>query len=91
MRADDNHISRLHSEFDTTFHQTDLDPENTMLYDTMFPLGQRLNDQIQKHVQLLRQKSKVHWLQQRVTNTKFFYAKMSMRRHRNKIHALLDS
>lgn len=56
----------------------------------MYCLRQTL-DQINKHHEFLKQQSIVLWLQKEDRNTKYFYAKMSMRRHRNKIHALLDS
>lgn len=36
-------------------------------------------------------KVKIYWLQKGERNSKFFYAKMSVRRHKHKIHALLHS
>lgn len=90
LRACEKPITQLQSEFDTLFYQLDQDSENTTLYDSMYYMGQSLNEKIQKHNEFLPQQSKVLWLQQGDSNTKKFYAKMSMRRHRNKIHALLD-
>lgn len=91
LRACDKPINHPRSKFDTLFCQLDQDLENTTLYDTMQKLGQSLNENTQKHNMLLGQQSKVLWLQQGGSNTKFFYAKMSMCRHRNKTHALLGS
>lgn len=53
LRASENHISRLQIDFDTVCHQTDQDPENITLYDTMFQMGQNLNEQIHRQLEFL--------------------------------------
>lgn len=57
----------------------------------MCKLDQKLNEYTQQHIEFLKKQSKVLWLHQGNSSTKYSYAKMNMRRHRNKIHALLDA
>lgn len=59
LRAYEKPITHLQSEFDTLFYQLDQDSENTTLYDSMYCMGQSLNEKIQKHNEFLRQQSNV--------------------------------
>lgn len=49
----------------------------------------KYNEALQLHVLELKQKSKVDWLTQGDEATKFFYAKMTTRRHYNCSTALI--
>lgn len=71
LKANDNTITTLQTEFDLVFHQSDQYLENLLLYDTMYYLGQRLNYQIFKHHEFFRQHSKVLWLRETETLNNF--------------------
>lgn len=87
LRSKDYIILKLQSNFDTLFH-LDWDLENQTLYDNMYHTSQKLKDQLGKQNEFSH---KVLWLHQGDNNTKYFYAKMSMRKHRNNIQALMDA
>lgn len=55
LRARDKPIIQPQTEFENMFYQTDQDPENTAIYDTMYQMGQRLNEQIEQRSEFLRQ------------------------------------
>lgn len=74
----DNNIVNLQFEYDTMFYLADQDLENCIIYDDMYHIGQKLNYQLVKQHEFLRQQSKVLWLQRGVSNTRYFYAKMLM-------------
>lgn len=57
----------------------------------VFHISKDLTEELQRQHLLLQQQSKVLWIQQGDSITKFFYEKMSMHRQRNKIQALLHS
>lgn len=64
LRGRGKPITQIQAEFESIFYQIDQDPEYTALYDTIYQMGQRLNDQTQQHTEFLRQQRKVLWLQQ---------------------------
>lgn len=41
------------NDFDAAFYQADQDPENLILYEHMYHLGQSLNNQLQKQEEFL--------------------------------------
>lgn len=89
LRDKNNQINKLQEDFSSAFLQLDQDPDNTLLYDMVHQISATLTEKLQRQHLLLQQQSKVLWLQQGDSSTKFFYAKMSMRRQRNTIQALL--
>lgn len=54
-----------------------------------------MNMELKKHMQVqykeLIQKRKTLWLVEGDTNSKFFFGKMSMRKHKNRVQALLST
>lgn len=88
LKKQDN-VSKLQDEYNKYFLLSDADLKNATIYSTLMNINTQLLQAFKIQSECLMQKSKTLWLQEGVTNYKFFYSRMSKRRNADKIQALM--
>lgn len=59
-RVKENSINKLHEDFNKAFYQSDQNPEDDVLFDTMYTKSLELNDQLQKQQPFSNSKAKYY-------------------------------